>query len=47
MLDGYDEFRFKKIKINKLVNKKFSAVKIIVTTRPDYATEVEFQGAFN
>ncbi len=46
LLDNYDQFNFKKLNLHKIISKKYKAMQIIVTTRPDYATELELSNAF-
>ncbi len=45
-LDGYEQFNLKKLKISKLITKKYKGVKIIVTTCPGYTTDLEINNAF-
>ncbi len=46
-LDGYEQFNLKKLKIRKVITKKYKTLKIIVTTRPDYLTDLEINNAFD
>ncbi len=46
LLDGYEQFNLKKLKISKLITKKYKAVKIIVTACPGYITDLEINNAF-
>ncbi len=50
MLDGYDELNNKNLKISELINTQFlnySIIRIAVTTRPRYATDLEINEDFS
>jgi hypothetical protein len=45
MLDGYDELNNKEIKLGTVIDLKYKQIyqkiNVLVTTRPNYATDVE------
>jgi hypothetical protein len=50
LLDGYDELNNKSLKISDLIYSKFqryNKIRIVITTRPRYATDVELYEAFS
>ncbi len=50
LLDGYDELNNKKLKISDLIYNKYlnyNKIRIVITTRPRYATDVELNEAFS
>jgi predicted NACHT family NTPase len=50
LLDGFDELSNKNINLASIIKNNFQnypKIKIIVTTRPNYATDVELNNAFN
>jgi hypothetical protein len=45
LLDGYDELNNKEIKLGTVINENYKQnyqkINVLVTTRPNYATDVE------
>jgi hypothetical protein len=50
LLDGFDELNYRNIKIAEIINthfKKYKAIRLIVTTRSNFASVADLNYAFN